>query len=33
MTGEREMEYEAVQADMPELRESAYRLPQRGTVC
>ena len=28
MTGEREMEYEAVQADMPKLRESAYRLPQ-----
>ena len=30
MTGERELEYEAVQADMPQLREGAYRLPQRG---
>lgn len=28
MAGEREMEHKAVQADMPKLREIAYRLPQ-----
>ena len=30
MTGEREMDYEAVATDMPQLRENAYRFPQRG---
>jgi len=30
MKGEREMEYKAVAAVLPQLRESAYRLPQWG---